>query len=94
MRQMYHKISRSRYERGLQIAAEECKVRHIEGTVLWKVQSQTVHGKEYNVVVTPTGIQCDCPDYLSREQICKHCYAVIIRETGGVTKHGNKGSKD
>lgn len=83
MRQMYHKVSRSRYERGLEIAAEECKVRHIEGSTLWKVASQTVPGIEYSVVVLPTGIQCDCKDYLSRAQICKHCYAVIITETKG-----------
>lgn len=73
---------RTRYERAQIIAADRI-VRKVEGSVLWKVESQSKPGFFYNVVERPDGLTCDCPDFEMRGEVCKHIYAIMIR-TGGV----------
>jgi uncharacterized Zn finger protein len=73
----------SRFMRG-QLVAKQCNVRKIDQACFWKVQSQSNSMKEYNVVLRDEeGLSCDCEDYTRRQELCKHCYAVMIR-TGGV----------
>ena len=72
----------TRYERGITIA-DSCIVRKVEGSVLWKVESQSHPGQFYNVVEREEGLTCDCPDFAVRNEVCKHCYAVMVR-TGGI----------
>lgn len=69
-----------REQKGLQIAALS-KIRH--NNVGWWVPSQSGNGK-YLVVLDGELPFCTCPDYESRQQPCKHIYAVeftIRRET-------------
>lgn len=73
----------TRYERAQVIAADRI-VRKVTGSVLWKVESQSKPGFFYNVVErSEEGLTCDCPDFTVRNEVCKHCYAVIIHSNGG-----------
>lgn len=73
----------SRYERG-QIVAVTSEIREIPHSCLIKVESQATKGKFYNVVLRDEGgITCDCPDFEIRQELCKHCWAVIIMQAGG-----------
>lgn len=69
----------SRFSRG-QVIAASSNVRHVKNSPLWFVESQSVVGKFYHVVVREDGITCDCPDYELRDEVCKHIYSVIIME--------------
>ena len=75
--------SKSRYGRGWVLAAT-AHIRKLPKTTqaqLWKIESQSVPGKYYNVIEKSNGdITCDCPDYDNRQDTCKHIFAVIIRE--------------
>lgn len=75
----------SRYGRGWVLAAT-AHIRKLPRTTraqLWKVESQSVSGKYYNVILKSTDeITCDCADFENRQpELCKHIYAVIIKET-------------
>jgi transposase len=86
-----------REQRGLEIAARFRVVRRDRD---WLVPSQSARGKKYTVsgldVETPN---CTCPDFETRQQPCKHVFAVkvviqrelefdgeTVRETVSVTK--------
>ena len=70
----------AREQRGLHIAAA-AEIR--QNNVGWWVPSQGGNGK-YLVVLNET-LFCSCPDFETRQQRCKHIYAVeyvVQRETG------------
>jgi len=75
-----------REQRGLMIAAL-CKITKKDGQ--WVVPSQTGTGTTYRVnpnLVNPTVPLCTCPDFETRNQKCKHVFAVeyvIQRERRG-----------
>ncbi|MGH9953222.1 MAG: hypothetical protein ACRD5J_16515 [Nitrososphaeraceae archaeon] len=77
--------AKSRYGRGMVLAAT-AHIRKVTprttGAQLWKVESQTVPGKFYSVVEKSDGFLCDCPDFEYRQgqEICKHCFTVMILE--------------
>jgi hypothetical protein len=62
----------AREQRGLQIAVA-ARLRNWGNR--WIVPSQTGHGK-YAVIVTGDTAECNCPDFESRNQPCKHIFAV------------------
>lgn len=77
-------MEKTRYERGMLMAAT-ARIRKIRPRTtkaqLWKVESERTKGVYYNVIEKSNGdVTCDCPDFLHREETCKHIYAVIIRE--------------
>jgi uncharacterized Zn finger protein len=75
-------LSKSRYGRGWMLAAT-AQIRKIPKTTkvqLWKVQSERIRDKYYSVIEKDDGLFCDCPDFEQRGEICKHVYAVILRE--------------
>jgi transposase len=71
----------ARQEKGLVIAATLAI--QPKGEKAWIVPSQTLTGR-YTVTRTFDGLECTCPDYELKHQICKHGYAVefyLKRET-------------
>jgi hypothetical protein len=45
----------------------------------WWVESASTPGTEYHVIQRSDGAwACTCPDYVKREQTCKHAYAVRL----------------
>jgi len=62
----------TRQQRGLELAATRT-IRH-KGD-LWVVPSQTGNGT-YRVHMMPKLASCTCPDYETRQQTCKHIFAV------------------
>ncbi|MGI0044757.1 MAG: SWIM zinc finger family protein, partial [Nitrososphaeraceae archaeon] len=75
--------TRSRFGRGWVLAAST-RIRKVTPRTtkaqLWKVESETVKGKYYSVVEKSDGFICDCLDFEHRQEMCKHCYAVMIYE--------------
>lgn len=74
-------MNSTRYQRAQAIAFSGI-VRKVVGSVLWKVESQAKPGFFYNVIERPDGLTCDCPDFEIRQEVCKHCWAVIISTAG------------
>lgn len=79
-------MNKSRFERG-QVVATTSEIRKISHSCLIKVESQSVKGKFYNVVLRADGLSCDCPDFTVRQEVCKHCWAVIISTAGAEEKY-------
>lgn len=76
--------NKSRYGRGWVLAATS-HIRKVSprttGAQLWKVESESHKDTYYSVVLKSDGtMMCDCPDYEHRQEMCKHCWAVIIYE--------------
>lgn len=78
----------SRFERGqvLAVSAHIQKVREIPSSIagpltVWSVESERIHNKYYMVVEKDDGFVCNCPDYTNRGEVCKHAFAVLVRET-------------
>ena len=62
--------------RGQTIAQTESKVRRLDANE-YRVRSQSGSG-EYVVLSTEAGWNCSCPDFVFREQKCKHIFAVEL----------------
>jgi uncharacterized Zn finger protein len=85
-----HKIGMSqsnstRYGRGV-VLATTGHIRKVHPSTtsaqLWKVESERLQDVYYSVIEKSDGeMLCDCPDFEHRQELCKHIYAVIIRET-------------
>lgn len=73
-----------RAERGRALADTPNAVRKIPAITkwqLWKVKSQSSKGIVYTVVEKDNGeLECDCPDFGHRHEVCKHIYAIIFSE--------------
>jgi hypothetical protein len=74
-----------RYARGKVIAAS-CVIKKIKpsttNATMWRVESQSNPSVFYTVVMFKDGkVVCNCQDYKSREETCKHIYAVCLYET-------------
>jgi len=63
-----------REQRGLKIAQIGNQVKRIDDHA-YKVQSQSSNGN-YEVLNTPLGWKCSCPDHVYRGVKCKHIYAI------------------
>jgi transposase len=74
---------KEREQKGLEIAAL-LPIKRTGETYI--VPSQT-NGNKYKVDATPYAPHCDCPDFQSRQQKCKHIYAVeyVIQREERVT---------
>lgn len=77
-----------REEKGYTIAQTHGDVKRID-EFNYRVKSQSGKG-EYEIISTEFGLACSCPDFLSRNVKCKHCYAIEFslkfRKTVQVTK--------
>jgi putative transposase len=62
--------------KGQTIAEVESNVRRIDQNE-YRVKSQSGNG-EYQVLSTELGWTCACPDFIHREQKCKHIFAVEL----------------
>ena len=62
--------------RGQTIAQTESNVRRLDENE-YRVRSQSGSG-EYTVLSTEAGWNCSCPDFVYREQKCKHIFAVEL----------------
>ena len=65
-----------RRERGQTIASVEANVRRLDENE-YRVRSQSGSG-EYAILSTERGWTCSCPDFIFREQKCKHIFAVEL----------------
>ena len=65
-----------RRERGQTIANVEANVRRLDEHE-YRVVSQSGSG-EYAILSTEKGWTCSCPDFIFREQKCKHIFAVEL----------------
>lgn len=75
-------MDNGREQRGLMIAAT-VRIGHNKGGC-WRVPSQTDSGVIYSVDLAGNSPTCTCPDYSTRQERCKHIYAVefsLRRET-------------
>jgi hypothetical protein len=67
-----------RYEPGMgMVLAATTRINKVS---VWRVDSERHKGRFYNVVGTE-GPTCDFPDSQNRGEVCKHEYAIMIRET-------------
>lgn len=73
---------KTRYERGVALAAshEILKMPKITNNQHWLVESESQADLYFDVEETEEGIKCNCPDYELRDVVCKHCFAVIVKE--------------
>lgn len=73
---------KTRYECGVALAAsiEILKMPKITNNQHWLLESESQADKFYDIVVTEEGTTCNCPDYELRNVVCKHCFAVIVKE--------------
>ena len=69
----------TRYELGMgMVLAATTRIAKVS---VWRVESERHKGRFYNVVGTEEGLRCDFPDSQNRGEVCKHEYAIMIRET-------------
>ena len=67
-------VMTNRKQRGMQIAKLDNQItRKVTNT--YEVKSQSGNGK-YEVVKTPSGWKCSCPDHIFRGVKCKHIWSV------------------
>jgi hypothetical protein len=45
----------------------------------WNFVVQGYSGTDYNVILTPSKMECSCPDFQQRNKLCKHLYFIIGR---------------
>lgn len=69
-------MNKTRYARGKVIAAAG-SIEKVNGRAWWKVQSDSDPEKRYNVLLRDEGLTCECYDFVTAGNVCKHCYAVI-----------------
>lgn len=75
-----------RYSRGEKLyhSGAVRKARVTKSITLWKVKSQSDKNIVYNVIDKGKDYyECDCPDFERHRMICKHVYAVILKEVLG-----------
>jgi len=67
-----------REQDGLKIAEQPDQIKRIDDN-WYQVKAQSLKQESwYDVVITESGITCDCPDSQWRKTKCKHCFAVEI----------------
>ena len=75
-----------RKERGYEIAKKE---KIVQKNGKWLVPSATNPHKTYEVVLTISGAECNCPDFTERGIKCKHAFAVYWTLTKTRNKDGS-----
>lgn len=66
---------------GKEIAEQPDQVKRIDDH-WYQVKSQSLSKESwYDVILTETGLVCDCPDFQWRKHQCKHCWAVQFSQT-------------
>lgn len=84
------KYKETRFERGVRLAQTGHNIRKIPkvlGSQLWKVESERVKDKWYDVVLFQDGnVFCSCEDSMYSGEVCKHVFSVIASETLGEIK--------
>lgn len=72
----YYSSSRMKRALGQPMFLLSAEYTHIN---IWNFIVQGYSGTDYNVILTPSKMECSCPDFQQRNKLCKHLYFIIGR---------------